>query len=182
MFSLFQALTMDHDRAFRRHARCTWAIVANAVDELRTAHQAAGWSGRGSAMGMGNGTTTGWLSRVEPRGERHRARDPQKPVELRLRGREKLIELGVHNFGVPIPCEQLPTLFASYRQPSRATTSKGLGLGLYIADQIVRARWCDPRQLVRGRRHDVHAHIHALTHEPGLSLALMTHVRSPRTR
>jgi signal transduction histidine kinase len=45
--------------------------------------------------------------------------------------------IAVHNSGAPIPPEKLDTLFDPYR---RATNSRGgVGLGLYIVDQIARA-------------------------------------------
>jgi signal transduction histidine kinase len=51
-------------------------------------------------------------------------------------GRENAI-LCVHNGGPPIPSELLPHIFDPFRRGAR--DGHGLGLGLYIADQIVRA-------------------------------------------
>ena len=50
--------------------------------------------------------------------------------------------LSINNQGPPIPPELLPRLFDPFRRGRHASsghTSKGLGLGLYISDQIVRA-------------------------------------------
>jgi signal transduction histidine kinase len=47
-------------------------------------------------------------------------------------------ELRVTNHGVTIPEEVLPTLFQAYRRGPRQR-GEGVGLGLYIVDQIVRA-------------------------------------------
>ncbi len=115
-------------------------IVANVVDELRMAHpkRRIEWTWVGDGDGEWDFDRMAQaVSNITANAIEHG--DAQKPVILRLRGRERAIELAVHNFGATIPPDQLATLFASYRQPSRATTSKGLGLGLYIADQIVRA-------------------------------------------
>jgi signal transduction histidine kinase len=44
----------------------------------------------------------------------------------------------VHNLGPPIPAELLPTLFEAFRRGS-AVTREGLGLGLFIVQQIAHA-------------------------------------------
>lgn len=65
-------------------------------------------------------------------------RNPDSAIRLILDGRrEREVRLSVWNAGA-IPAEQLPQLF----QPFRGTISKGskgLGLGLYISEQIVKA-------------------------------------------
>jgi signal transduction histidine kinase/CheY-like chemotaxis protein len=61
-------------------------------------------------------------------------------VTLRTRGSEALIE--VHNRGPEIPARFLSVLFDPFvqgHQERRARSRSGLGLGLYIVDQIVRA-------------------------------------------
>jgi signal transduction histidine kinase len=65
-----------------------------------------------------------------------------RPVRVRLEpgaGGTALIE--VHNAGEPIPEALLPTLFEPFRAgaQSDATVKQSLGLGLYIAKEIVRA-------------------------------------------
>jgi len=46
----------------------------------------------------------------------------------------------VHSFGPPIPPELLPMIFDPYgRTTARSRRSKGLGLGLFITQQIVLA-------------------------------------------
>jgi signal transduction histidine kinase len=64
--------------------------------------------------------------------------DPTKPVSVRLGAEGTAIELLVHNVGAPIPPALLPTLFEPFRLTlARGARSKGLGLGLFITQQIV---------------------------------------------
>ena len=64
------------------------------------------------------------------------------PVTVRLDGTEQpVVRISVINAGV-IPAETLPTIFDPFRraaQSTRARKSQGLGLGLYIVQQIVQA-------------------------------------------
>lgn len=67
--------------------------------------------------------------------------EPRSPIALRLDGSETEVTIEVSNRGVPIPAAVLPTIFDAFRKkrtrhPSR---SGGLGLGLFIAQQIARA-------------------------------------------
>jgi signal transduction histidine kinase len=58
-------------------------------------------------------------------------------VTIRLSREGDRAVIAVHNSGEPIPPDKLETLFDPYR---RATSSQGgVGLGLYIVDQIARA-------------------------------------------
>jgi signal transduction histidine kinase len=58
-------------------------------------------------------------------------------VTIRLAREADRATIAVHNGGEPIPPSKLDTLFDPYR---RATSSRGgVGLGLYIVDQIARA-------------------------------------------
>jgi signal transduction histidine kinase len=57
-------------------------------------------------------------------------------VTVRLSREADVATIAVHNGGAPIPPDKLDTLFDPYR---RATSSQGgVGLGLYIVDQIAR--------------------------------------------
>lgn len=62
------------------------------------------------------------------------------PVTVRLDGRESdAVKISVSNDGVVDP-EQLPHLFEPFRSGREQTRrSEGLGLGLYIVDQVVKA-------------------------------------------
>jgi PAS domain S-box-containing protein len=66
--------------------------------------------------------------------------DPAGVVQARVRDHDDSVVLEVVNEGRGIPADRMETLFQPFK--SRATNSsaeRGLGLGLYIADQIVRA-------------------------------------------
>lgn len=63
------------------------------------------------------------------------------PIHVNLDGGASSVLLEVHNWGRPIPEALLPTIFEPFRRGPAAggTMSPGLGLGLYIVEQIVRA-------------------------------------------
>jgi signal transduction histidine kinase len=65
--------------------------------------------------------------------------DPDRPVEVMLDGTPAaLVRLEVRNGGV-IPPDLLPTIFDPFRGGQSAARTEGLGLGLYIVQQIVHA-------------------------------------------
>jgi signal transduction histidine kinase len=60
--------------------------------------------------------------------------DASAPVTVRYTAREETVELSVHNFGAPIPDDQLPHLFNPF---ARGRKSRGTGLGLFIVHETV---------------------------------------------
>jgi signal transduction histidine kinase len=62
---------------------------------------------------------------------------PDSPVRIALRGQEAGVVFEVHNQGPPIPEDLLPRLFEAFERGGGS--GGGLGLGLYIAQQIVEA-------------------------------------------
>jgi signal transduction histidine kinase len=68
--------------------------------------------------------------------------EARSPIELRIEGRPTEVVIEVANQATPIPPAALPFIFEAFRQgrkelhPSR---TQGLGLGLFIAQQIARA-------------------------------------------
>lgn len=61
----------------------------------------------------------------------------EAPVRVRVVGEGDRVALAVHNGGAPIDARALPTLFEPFRRGS--LSGNGLGLGLYIVREIVRA-------------------------------------------
>lgn len=64
--------------------------------------------------------------------------DPDGPVEVSAQVNEGQFVLSVKNQGL-IAEDALPQLFQPYSRPTGGTPQAGLGLGLYIADQIAQA-------------------------------------------
>ena len=65
---------------------------------------------------------------------------PSSPIEVGVAKRAEHVELSVSNEGTPIPSSLRPELFEPFRRgPDAPKASGGLGLGLYIVQQIVRA-------------------------------------------
>lgn len=67
--------------------------------------------------------------------------DAAQPIHVNLDGGAASVLLEVHNWGRPIPPAVLPTVFEPFRRGPAVggAASRGLGLGLYIVEQIVRA-------------------------------------------
>lgn len=65
--------------------------------------------------------------------------DADRPIEVRLAMREREAVLEVQNSGTPISPGLLPVLFEPYRRGEGCARRGGLGLGLFIANQIVRS-------------------------------------------
>jgi signal transduction histidine kinase len=66
--------------------------------------------------------------------------DPGAPVHLSVEGEPRAVTLKVHNLGPAIVPEQIPVLFEPFRRGATSegtSVSRGLGLGLHIAKQIV---------------------------------------------
>jgi signal transduction histidine kinase len=62
------------------------------------------------------------------------------PLSVTVRDDGDFVILEVHNQGHPIPPEDLPRIFEPFHRGTRATpATRGLGLGLYIVREIVRA-------------------------------------------
>ncbi|MBI2392019.1 MAG: PAS domain-containing protein [Deltaproteobacteria bacterium] len=67
---------------------------------------------------------------------------PSEPVRITARpsgSGDGPVVIEVHNEGAPIPEELLATIFQPFRQATGKATSGSLGLGLFIAESIVRA-------------------------------------------
>ena len=58
-------------------------------------------------------------------------------VTIRVDSTENEVAISVHNQGTAIPIDELPVLFEPFRK--RDASSGGLGLGLFIVEEIARA-------------------------------------------
>jgi len=68
--------------------------------------------------------------------------DPQHPITVRLERAGSRARFSVHNQGKPIPADAMPHLFSpqgryTRHAPGHQVMSGGLGLGLFIANEIV---------------------------------------------
>jgi signal transduction histidine kinase len=64
----------------------------------------------------------------------------EKPVDVILNGDENEVSITVHNEGTPIPANELQRIFEPMVRGSREqATPSSIGLGLYIAREVVRA-------------------------------------------
>jgi signal transduction histidine kinase len=64
---------------------------------------------------------------------------PASPVKVTAHSDERDFVLEVWNDGDPIPLDSIPKIFEPFWRNSTSTSRQGLGLGLYICSQIVRA-------------------------------------------
>ncbi|MGL9620704.1 GAF domain-containing sensor histidine kinase [Bradyrhizobium sp. U531] len=65
--------------------------------------------------------------------------DPTRPIRVAARATETGYEVSVSNWGAPIPAEAMPRLFTAFQRGDVLPNQKGLGLGLYISQEIARA-------------------------------------------
>jgi len=67
--------------------------------------------------------------------------EPRSPIKLRMDGGESEVIIEVVNRGEPIAPAALPSIFDAFRQgrTDHHTRANGLGLGLFIAQQIARS-------------------------------------------
>jgi signal transduction histidine kinase len=65
--------------------------------------------------------------------------DPDQPIVIGAHGNKTGFEISVTNKGTPIPAEAMPLLFTAFQRGDVLPNQKGLGLGLYIAQEIARA-------------------------------------------
>lgn len=117
-------------------------VLLQAVDELRTLAPSAqvtvhldddlngNWDAPRLEQAFGN-----LLGNAEQHGERGR------PIVLTARAAAAEVVISFHNFGPPIPSEDIPGLFAPFKRLTagepRVAAGTRMGLGLYIADRII---------------------------------------------
>jgi len=64
---------------------------------------------------------------------------PEQPVRVRATTLDRWFELSVANFGDQIPPELLAQIFEPYTRGAHRPNQRGLGLGLYISNEIAKA-------------------------------------------
>ncbi len=115
-------------------------LARKVVDELKVAHPEAAFrlQSEGDAWGRWDPDRLAQvLSNLGGNAVQHGA---EAPVTVTVSGAPDAVSLSVHNSGPPIPAECVDTLFDAFRGGTRTPAgSSGLGLGLYITREIVRA-------------------------------------------
>jgi signal transduction histidine kinase len=119
-------------------------VVHDVVDEISAAHpdRQIQTNARGSLNGHWDcARITQVLTNVIGNALEHGSDGTN--VTIDVQGDDEQVTIAVHNRGPAIPEEQLDGIFNAMKRPSATTKKAGpssnLGLGLYIADQIVRA-------------------------------------------
>lgn len=115
-------------------------LARKVVDELKLAHPEATFrlQREGDAWGRWDPDRLAQvLSNLGGNAVQH---GEEAPVTVTVSGAPDAVSLSVHNSGPPIPAESVDTLFDAFRGGTRTPAgSSGLGLGLYITREIVRA-------------------------------------------
>ncbi|WP_367303479.1 sensor histidine kinase [Corallococcus exiguus] len=116
------------------------AVLRQAVEELEAA-----WPERSLTLSVGPGRYDGaWdagrLLQVVSNlgGNALQYSPPDSPVRFTLSDADAHVVLEVQNGGDPIPPDMLPRLFDPFRRGAGSNTHGGLGLGLYIVEQVVK--------------------------------------------
>jgi signal transduction histidine kinase/CheY-like chemotaxis protein len=117
-------------------------ICEQAVDELKTSNPE-----RRIEMNVTGDARGSWdidrmaqvFSNLIANAVSYGSRDTAVEIELTTSASE--VRCAVHNFGAPIPSELVPYLFDPFRRArhAKAAAAQGLGLGLFICQQIVAA-------------------------------------------
>ncbi len=113
-------------------------IVRGVVDELVAAHpgRSITFEARGDARGEWDRERAAQaISNVVANAIEH----GEDPVRVLVRGEDDAVRVEVTNAGAPIAPDVLPHLFGRFTRADGARRGSGLGLGLFIANEIVSA-------------------------------------------
>ncbi|MFC7551747.1 ATP-binding protein [Pseudoroseomonas wenyumeiae] len=116
------------------------AMLEQVVAELRSAHPKRVIESNLDAVGVlrcDPGRIGQLLSNLVANALTHGA--PDSPVRVEARMGPEAFELSVANSGEPIPAAVMGQLFRPFFRAGAIRNAEGLGLGLYIADEIARA-------------------------------------------
>lgn len=114
-------------------------ICNRVVDEIKASHpqREIAFSTRGDLRGQWD---RGRLEQVVSNLMGNAVHHGNGRIAVEAVGENDAIVLRVHNLGPPIPPDDLPTLFEPFRRSENGRSSAGgLGLGLYIVKEIIRA-------------------------------------------
>lgn len=114
-------------------------LVARVAEELRVAHPARELrvECRGDCVGVGDpDRLLQLLSNLLANALQHS--EASSPIRVAVEGQAQEIRVWIHNAGV-IAAEQVPSLFDPFRGRKERAASQGLGLGLFISQQIAQA-------------------------------------------
>ena len=135
-FAAVRAGTLVVDRK-----RCDIAsVVGEVIDELRLAHadRLVAFDAEGDCTGAFDAPRMAQV--VSNLISNAITYSPQStPVLVRVRGVATVVEIEVHNEGSPIPGEERACIFTPFKRGDSKRKSGGLGLGLFIANEMVRA-------------------------------------------
>jgi two-component system sensor histidine kinase/response regulator len=141
MLDLTRARLLDHVGLARGRSRADFAELARrAIDELRGAYPGRRIDFRSAAPSVTHGDPDRLLQLLSNIiGNALQHGEEGTPVTVEVGATEHEVVLTVHNHGT-IPADVLPSLFDPFRKRNEVRArSKGLGLGLYISQQIARA-------------------------------------------
>jgi light-regulated signal transduction histidine kinase (bacteriophytochrome) len=117
------------------------ALVEDMVEEARLAYPTIVYDLHtvGPAFVLADGGRLGQVISNLLSNARHHG-EPNQPITIRLAPRDGLAVLEIANAGAPIPADTEATLFNPFKRSSlnNPRNRTGMGLGLYIAQQIVR--------------------------------------------
>ncbi len=117
------------------------AVCQQVVDELRLVHRDRVIAFDASGNGEGEWDPERIAQVVSNLGANAiKYSPPNSTVQIRLHGKDDCVAIAIHNYGEPISEEEQREIFAPFRRGSAQTQGEsGLGLGLFIALEMVRA-------------------------------------------
>jgi signal transduction histidine kinase len=115
-------------------------VARKVLDELKLAHPEASLQLQLQGDAWGEWDPDRLAQAISNLGGNAVQHGAQAPVTVAVAGAPDSVSISVHNTGPPIPAEAMASIFDAFRAGTRSPGgSAGLGLGLYITREIVRA-------------------------------------------